>query len=87
MIYIIGNLCLCTTFNRTSVELKLQSRLSKKLTYSAFNRTSVELKQVSQRRVRESFPSFNRTSVELKPTRNAPPNQPTGRLLIEPVWN
>ena len=76
------------SFNRTSVELKLDIPVARVLfDLGGFNRTSVELKRVDLLHNRKGlFIGFNRTSVELKqPALNVV--TVTKPALIEPVWN
>ncbi len=54
------------TFNRTVVELKLNSQLNGGPENSAFNRTVVELKRGAAPVTVQAQVSFNRTVVELK---------------------
>ena len=75
------------TFNRTSMELKLNEQITVPIAvYDTFNRTSMELKRVSQRATQAEVNAFNRTSMELKRT-CIKVRRTDNRLLIEPVWN
>ena len=76
------------SFNRTSMESKLQDSSSSSSPTSSFNRTSMESKQAINIR----FPNilgntFNRTSMESKHLELMPERDALHPLLIEPVWN
>ena len=60
-----GNIIL-TSFNRTSMELKLDFHPRLYLAYFAFNRTSMELKLTLRVVPDRDLSTFNRTSMELK---------------------
>ena len=51
-----------------------------------FNRTSMELKRQVRLLITQLKNTFNRTSMELKLFLQSQA-QPSGLLLIEPVWN
>ena len=75
------------TFNRTSLELKLDVETGLAKMDVVFNRTSLELKHLNNILSDRVLFTFNRTSLELKQVGSSNHISPMWKLLIEPVWN
>ena len=74
------------TFNRTSMESKLNSTPGMSRKKFTFNRTSMESKLLVSHSFLIGSKTFNRTSMESK-RRYEDNSSHNGILLIEPVWN
>ena len=73
--------------NRTSLELKLISRLLSHFKYISSNRTSLELKPDTSTSCTCFSLASNRTSLELKQVFRRHRYTDIHALLIAPVWN